>query len=385
MNGKDKRKHMEVFFKKQTPSSRIKANIVAEYFPQYCRILLKQPQPEIRYLDLFAGPGLYEDLSHSTPLLIANSCAKDPRLSQKVRFIFNDNKYSSQLKENFYKHFSNEDFRYEPLFGDKTVGEYEKINTYLIKDVGTPNPYPTLLFFDPWGYKGIDTVALAKFLKNWGNELFLFVNIKRINAAIENNKFDELMLSLFPTSFQELQRQRRYKASVHERLSLIMENLADEFEKVIEGTLYHCAFKFKEEDSHATSHFIIHFTKHTKGYELAKQVFYSYDNIGASLDKDGNYTFDAKAMGSSNEVTLDFGDQNVEALSRNIEEKYKGCSLSAKALFGEHHPTTKFCGSHYAKTLRHMVENGKVKSEFTDDRSHKVSVLITDNCILRFH
>lgn len=375
---------MDNFFKKQTPSSRIKANIVAEYFPQYCKILLKCHQPEIRYLDLFAGPGLYEDQSLSTPLLIAESCASDPILSQKVRLIFNDNTYSSQLMENFYKHFSKEDFLFEPRFGDKTVGEYDKITTYLTRKTKTPNPFPTLLFFDPWGYKGIDTLVLAKFMENWGNEIFLFVNIKRIHAAIENNKFDALMKSLFPTSFEELQKNRRFKATVHERLSLIMDNLADEFNRAIKGNLYHSAFKFQEEDSHTTSHFIIHFTKHKRGYELVKQVFYDFDNIGATLDKDGNYTFDAKLMGFSDELKLDFGDQNTENLCQLIEEKYRNKTLTAKALFDEHHPTTKYCGSHYAKALRHMIEIGKLEAEFCDNIAHKKSVLLTDMCKLRF-
>lgn len=374
---------MDDFFKKQTPSSRIKASIVAEYFPQYCKILLKKPQPEIRYLDLFAGPGMYEDESHSTPLLIANSCANDPVLPKKVRFLFNDNQYSNQLRMNFFKHFTPGTFHYEPHFGDKTVGEDERILNYLTKDVITPNPHPTLLFFDPWGYKGIDTLVLAKFLENWGNEIFLFVNIKRIHAAIENDKFDELMLSLFPTTIDEIRKSRRYKATVYERLNLIMDNLANEFKKAVKGSLFHCAFKFQEEDSLATSHFIIHFTKHPKGYELVKQIFYDFDNIGASLDKDGNYTFDAKKMGQSICV-LNFGDENIEALSRSLLEKYRGQKLSAKSLFDEHHPTTKFCGSHYAKTLRWMAEVGKIKASFDDNLSHKVSVLLTENCKIEF-
>lgn len=375
---------MEDFFKKQTPSSRIKANIVAEYFPQYCKILLKKPQNEIRYLDLFAGPGIYEDQSHSTPLLIADSCANDSILCKKVRLLFNDNKYSMKLKENFHKYYPEGTFFYEPKFGDKTVGENEKIHSYLIKRSPTPNPYPTLLFFDPWGYKGIDTLELAKFLENWGNELFLFVNIKRIHAAIENDKFDELMLSLFPTTIENIRKERRYKASVYERLALIMDNLANEFKRAIKGTLYHCSFKFQEEDSHATSHFIIHFTKHHKGYELVKQVYYDFDNIGASLDKDGNYTFDAKYMDVKNGSIFEFGDQNIETLSKLLEEKYKGRTISAKSLFEEHHTTTKFCGTHYAETLRYMVDKERIKSTYTDNRNHKVSVLLISECKLEF-
>ena len=45
------------FFEKQTLSSRVKASIVSEYFPKYCKIIVKKHVPErIGYFDLFAGP-----------------------------------------------------------------------------------------------------------------------------------------------------------------------------------------------------------------------------------------------------------------------------------------------------------------------------------------
>lgn len=372
------------FFESQSPSSRIKANIVAEYFPQYCRILLKRPQTEIRYLDLFAGPGIYEDGNHSTPLLIAKACADDPILRKKVRLIFNDNRYSNELRTNLDSHFAKGTFAFEPLFGDKTVGEDQEIERYLTKKVSDKNPHPTLLFFDPWGYKGVDTKVLAEFLRHWGNEMFLFLNIKRIHAAMVNNKFDELMKALFPTTIDTLRTDRKYEATVHERLSLIMDNIAFEFRNATKDRLYHCAFKFQEEDSKGTSHFIIHFTKHPKGYELVKQVYYDFDNIGASLDKDGNYTFDAKIMDNDSSVMLDFGDQNIVSLSNQLENNYRGRTVVAKTLFDEHHPATKYCGSHYAKTLREMVRLGKIHATFNDNRTHKVSVLLNENCVLKF-
>ncbi len=371
----------ENFFKRQTASSLIKAKIVAEYFPQYCRIILKKPQEQIVYMDLFSGPGLYEDGKHSTPLLIAKSCATDDILKSKVQLAFNDNHYSNELQKNFSNFFSDDAFTFPPRFGNLTVGEDKGIFNYLTKPPVKPNPKPTLLFFDPWGYKGIDTSALAKFLENWGNEIFLFVNIKRIHAAVENNKFDELMLSLFPTTIDKIRRDRKYKSTVYERLNLIMENLASEFCNSINGTVYHCSFKFQEEDSLATSHFIIHFTKHHKGYELVKQIYYDFDNIGANLEKDGVYTFDAKNMGNSG---IMFGDTNIIALSKDLEEKYRGQTITAQKLFEEHQKTTKYCGSHYAKTLRHMFERGQILAKFTDDKAHKVSVLINGNCILTF-
>jgi len=374
------------FFYKQTASSRIKASIVAEYFPRYCNIINKIPQKEIRYLDLFSGPGMYDDGNFSTPLLIAKACAEDPKLTQIVHLFFNDNKYSDQLKSNFDKHFPSGTFSFTPRFANKTVGESEQIYKYLTRESTlTKNPYPTLLFFDPWGYKGIDTLALAKFLEHWGNEIFLFVNIKRIHAAIENDKFDELMQLLFPSTISRIRRDRRYEAvSVYDRLNLIMSNLAMEFKSAVKDKLYHCAFKFQEEDSNATSHYIIHFTKHPKGFELVKQIYYDFDNIGANLERDNTYTFDAKMMDSKQNSLFVFGDLNIASLSKKLEIEYKGKTLTAKQLFDEHNVQTKFCGSHYAKTLRDMVEKGKVKATFTDNVNHKVSVLLTDTCKIEF-
>jgi exonuclease III len=79
-----------------------------------------------------------------------------------------------------------------------------------------------------------------------------------------------------------------------------------------------------------------------------------------------------------------FGDTNVIALSKDLEEKYRGQTITAQKLFEEHQKTTKYCGSHYAKTLRHMFERGQILAKFTDDKAHKVSVLINGNCILTF-
>lgn len=372
------------FFEKQTASSKIKAQIVAEYFPQYCKIILKKNQQEIRYLDLFSGPGIYEDKNLSTPLLIGKACAIDASLAEKVHFLFNDNTHSEVLKNNFHSHFPEGTFKYAPKFGNKTVGEDEGITKYLSREPQNRNKTPTLLFFDPFGYKGIDTLMLAKFLSHWGNEIFLFVNIKRINQSIQVGKFDEMMKSLFPTTINSLRKDRKYSASVVERLALIMDNLAIEFRNAVNGTLYDCAFKFQEEDSVATSHYIVHFTKHPKGYELVKQIYYGYDNIGAALDKDGNYTFDAKRMGDSSDTMLYFGDENIFKLTQLLQHEFGGKCLSARELFDYHHPKTKWAGPHYVKTLRKMVEDGKIKAKFTDNAQHKVSVLLIDQCVLEF-
>ncbi|MBA9074163.1 three-Cys-motif partner protein [Flavobacterium gossypii] len=376
--------NVDDFFKQQTPSSRIKANIVADYFPKYCKIINKSKQKEIRYVDLYAGPGKYDDGNFSTPLLIGKACASDEELKSLVYLMFNDNAYSEKLKQNFLEHFPNGTFKNNPIFGNKTVGDDEQITKYLTKKWGKTNQSPTLLFVDPFGYKSINTNALANFMNGWGNEIFLFLNIKRIQAALDNNKFDELMTSLFPTTVEKLRMDRKYKSSVHERLSLIVDNLFEEFQKVTTGTLYHCRFKFKEEDSIGTSHYIIHFTKHHRGYDLVKQIYHEFDNIGASLEKDGNYTFDAKKLDIPENCIFDFGDSNVESLSKILLAKYSRTTITAKKLFEEHQKTSQFAGPHYLKTLRKMVEDNMVEAKYLDGKQHKKTVLLIDNCELKF-
>lgn len=372
------------FFKYQTASSKIKANIVANYFPKYCKIILKSPQTEIRYLDLFAGPGIYEDGSLSTPILIADACAEDAILKSVVHLMFNDNEHIETLKKHFEKRYNETDFSFSPKFGDKTVGEDEKIKAYLRKiTTEKKNPYPTLLFFDPFGYKGINTNDLAKFLSNWGNEIFLFFNIKRIHAAVENNKFDELMNELFPTTIDKIRTDRKYVGKVQERLSLIIGNLANEFKRIVPN-LFHCAFKFQEEDSNTTSHYIIHFTKHNRGYDLVKQIYNDFDNIGATLGENGDYMFDSKKL-DQDDGQLNFGDQNIYVLGKQLVDKYKGRKILAIQLFNEHQTLTKYCRKHYSDTLRDLETKGKLKSTFTDNKEHSVTVLVNEHCILEFN
>ena len=90
------------FFNFQTISSKIKATIVSEYFPQYCKIIARKHMPErFGYFDMFAGPGIYEDGQLSTPILVAQKCVSDNILKDKVWMIFNDMTFGMKLKENF--------------------------------------------------------------------------------------------------------------------------------------------------------------------------------------------------------------------------------------------------------------------------------------------
>ena len=162
---------------------------------------------------------------------------------------------------------------------------------------------------------------------------------------------------LFPNNIALIKQERRYKARPFERLNLIMEKLGDEFKLLLGSDLHVTSFKFQEEDSTATSHYLMHLTKHSKGYELIKQTYNDFDNIGANLEKDGTYTFDAKKMDIPDGM-IQFEDQNVANLSNELFVKFKNATNLVTDIFEKHHPTSKYCGTHYVKAFRKLVDEG---------------------------
>lgn len=387
---KKQQEDYEAFFKTQTDSSRVKANLVSSYFPQYCSVILKKPQETIWFMDLFSGPGKYEDGNWSTPLLVGELCAKNEALRQKVRFIFNDVLFNKEVEENFTEQFPEGTFKFKPTFRNYNMEEDSKLIQHLkLPPDPAPkakNPNPTVLFFDPFGYKAVDTATLTNFLRHWGNELFLFANIKRITAALDNDKFHDNVQRLFPTTYAELQQKKRTLPHAYQRTSLIIDTLIKEFKKALGDGLFSSAFKFMEEDSSGASHFILHFTKHHRGYELIKQVFYEWNNTGATLEGDGTFTFDAKALNNGGRAQALFApnDINLLNLANDLANTFQGKRLSARALFDEHHVKSKYCASQYTQALRKLATDGKLTSIFTDNIEHRYAAYLTEHCILQF-
>ena len=375
------------FFLHQTPSSKIKASIVSKYFPHYCNIISKKYTPkEFRFIDLFAGPGIYDDGNESTPILIARKCRQNEFLRNKVRLIFNDKEYIDLLKTNFKNEFPDGTFKRPPHFGDKTIGQDEKVRQFLESNTheGKNNEKPALLFIDPFGYKGIETKVLAQFMKNWGNEVFLFVNIKRIHPALENDKFEDLMKDLFPSTLEKVRKDRRYLLNTASRINLIIQCLGAEYESILGSKIYYTAFKFQEENNEATSHYILHLTKHHRGFDLIKQIYNDFANVGTIFDGTNTYTFDAKKLENEPIELFDIEDMNVDKLKIEILAKYVGRKLSSIQLFDEHQKGNLYSRSHYTSSLRKLVDEGIISPIFTDNKTHQVSVLISDNCILNF-
>lgn len=379
------------FFKKQTDSSRVKAAIISEYFPQYCHIISRRHTPQrFGYFDMFAGPGIYEDESWSTPLLIAKNCYEDTFLRDKVWMVFNDMAFGDKLKENFEKFFQNGTFRFEPFFANRVFGEWPKIDTFLTRNTmqGFYNECPSLLFIDPWGYKHINTRVLTQFLTQWGNEVFIFINTKRLNAAFENNLFQEDLKIVFPLTYNEVREDKKLQGTVEERHKFIINKLAAEFHRILGGVVYYTAFQFREEDQKTPSHYLLHITKGAKGFDLVKRVYSKYSNVDtvlAGMDGVNTYRFDPKSIQSVSMFDEDFKQENIDKLKRELLNSYKGRTYVTEKLFNEDQRTGRLHSyTHYLVAFRQLFDEGKIDVQYTDGKNHKASVLISSGCKITF-
>lgn len=74
----------------------IKSRIVSNYFSAWANVISatqkKYPPHDQRmaYIDLFAGPGRYDDQSKSTPLPVLETILKNPDLTERMLTMFND-------------------------------------------------------------------------------------------------------------------------------------------------------------------------------------------------------------------------------------------------------------------------------------------------------
>jgi len=186
------------FFEEQEEKSRIKAIIVEKYFKVWATVILSQRHVErIAYIDLFAGPGRYEDGTLSTPLMILSAAISDPELSLKLRntlvTIFNDKDVQNvrTLKTAIDALSGIETLKYYPTFYNEEVGEN------FVHWFSAQSMIPSFFFVDPWGYKGLSLDLVNAVLKDWGSDCVFFFNYNRISMGINNDAVFDHMTALF--------------------------------------------------------------------------------------------------------------------------------------------------------------------------------------------
>jgi three-Cys-motif partner protein len=257
------------FFLEAREQSQIKARIVVKYFWAWAKVIIPSTKlrgNRIAYIDLFAGPGRYEDGTLSTPLMVLQRAIEDPDLRNMLVTVFND-----QDQENVGKLQAAVDalagigtLKYKPQINNEIVGAQVAAKFTTLKLV------PTFFFVDPWGYKGLSLGLINSVLQNWGCDCVFFFNYNRINMGLMNPVVRAHMDMLFGAERADKLRAALPTLVPKEREFMVVEELSQSLKSL--GGGYVLPFAFKDDNGSRTTHHLIFVTKHFKGYEIMKEI-----------------------------------------------------------------------------------------------------------------
>jgi three-Cys-motif partner protein len=357
----------EGFFEETREQSVVKAKIVSGYFSAWAKVMIstvKQTKDRrIAYIDLFAGPGRYKDGTKSTPLLVLEKAIQDPDMSKMLVTIFNDGNqdHSYSLDQAIRSLPGIEKLQYKPevhnhIIGKKIIAIFSEIKVI-----------PTLLFVDPWGYKGLSIQLVNSVLKDWGCDVIFFFNYNRINMGLSNSAVKEHMDALFTEKRANSLRERLPRLDSSDRELAIIKELTNAFIEL--GAKYVLPFCFKTEDGARTSHHLIFTTKHFRGYDIMKGIMASQSS---SADQ-GVPSFTYNPV--DNKSSSLFGP--LDDLEDALPQDFRGRKLSLKALYEEHGAGRPYLLKNYRDVLRKLESAGKISVDPPADRRRKINDEVT--------
>jgi len=366
------------FFEESREQSQIKARIVAKYFWAWANVVIPTTRARgnrIAYIDLFAGPGRYEDGMLSTPLLVLTKAIDDPNMREMLVTLFNDRDSGNvgKLKTAIDELPGIETLKHRPQVSNDVVGEE------IAKMFAGIRLVPTFFFVDPWGYKGLSLKLINSVLQNWGCDCVFFFNYNRVNMGLNNDAVREHMDALFGKERADLLRARLLGLRPEEREMLIVEELSQALKQM--GASFVLPFAFKDERSDRTKHHLIFATKHFKGYEIMKGIMAKE----SSERVQGVATFEYSHATETYPMLFELS-RPLDDLAAMLLYEFAGQNVTMKDIYLRHSVDKPYIDSNYKRVLASMEADGKIRANppARDRPKRKGEVTFADSVVVSF-
>jgi three-Cys-motif partner protein len=346
------------FFGKQTAASKVKSEIVLNHFDSWSNIVIGQAAKlgqNIAYMDLYCGPGIYDNGAKSTPLLVLDKAmekaGKNPAIAKHLVTIFNDKKKKSvKILEGEVAKMSGLSVLKNPVIilnekvDKKTEAYFSKIKI------------PTLTFLDPFGYMGLTRGLIeAVVTKTWGCDCIFFFSYSSINRALSaKGFFTEHMEALFgkdraaklEAKMQAIKGSDRGKPQ--EREAIILDALTDALEELNKSQMFVRTFRFKK--GKRTSHMLVFVTTHPKGFRVMTDIM---ANAGHVNDRDFPHFTDYSNPPSKSQLFY----PEIDELKKDLCVRYAGKKMTMLDIFLDHRQYT---AGNYKDILNELEEEKRV-------------------------
>lgn len=362
------------FFEDPKEQSIVKATIVSKYFWAWAKVIMstiKDTNGRIAYIDLFAGPGRYDDGTKSTPLLVLESAVKDDKMRQMLVTIFNDKdeKNAHSLEEAIKRVPGIEILRYPPKVHNHEVGDN------IVKQFEQMRLVPTLFFVDPWGYKGLSLRLVNSVLKDWGCDCIFFFNYTRINMGLNNQAVRDHMNSLFGQQRADELRAKLLPLKPHERELMIVEELSQALRG--HGQRYVLPFRFRNNAGSRTSHHLIFVSKHFRGYEIMKNIMAKESSSATQ----GVASFEYSPADTRQPLLFELS-RPIDDLADDLLSYFAGCTSSMKQVYLEHNVGKPYVSKNYKDVLMQLEAKGQIQAN--PSASQRKANTFADNVMVTF-
>jgi three-Cys-motif partner protein len=353
------------FFDESREHSQIKARIVAKYFFAWVRVM-KKFAPRVAYIDLFAGPGRYEDGTTSTPILVLTKAIEDDHMRETLVTLFNDKDADNvgKLKKAIGALPGIKKLKHKPQITNEVVGDE------IAKQFAGMRMIPTFAFIDPWGYKGLSLQLINSVMKNWGCDCIFFFNYNRVNMGLNNDAVREHMNALFGEERGDELRAKLAGLKPAERESMIVEELANSLKEM--GADFVLPFAFKNEKSDRTTHHLVFASKDFKGYEIMKEVMAKE----SSEVNQGVPTFEYSPA-SEKYPTLFEMLRPLDDLDDMLAKEFAGKTLTMYNIYRNHSVGRPFLKTNYKRVLAAMEAAGRIKADPPAEKRRKYKGEVT--------
>lgn len=384
------------FFGSQSEKSKVKTLIVTDFFKAYFPIInnsVGKDSSEIIYIDLFCGPGKFEDGQNSTPLALLDivNNFKNEDIRKKLRIVFNDENtgFVERLKKLVKEHEVLPKLTFQPTILNECAKNVDiKVHTY--------KECPIFSFIDPWGYKDVSVTQTWELVKNIGSDCVLFFNSNRfimdINKETQHCHLEPIFGEQLPAVIDLVNNIEMDQKKKAERIvELFSRNLMREMEneKYSGYKLFVLPFGFEADNKEKISHHILFITKSHKAIVEMKKVMLKHNNSNdTSLIYDSKDDFQISLFNRDDFVEEGIMEVIKECMRKNTRFIYKtwkvGTLLESldECNMAEKYQVTPYLADELKGVIDNLDKEGfveviipkgkKIKKRITNDREFKL-------------
>ena len=262
--------------------------------------------------------------------------------------------------------------KHQPEVNNDVVGDK------ITKDLARMRLVPTLLFLDPWGYKGLSAGLINSVLKNWGCDCVFFFNYNRVNMGLNNDAVRQHMNVLFGARRADKLRSKLVGLRPYEREQAILDGLSESLREM--GANFVLPFRFRSEKDNRTTHHLVFTTKHFKGFEIMREIM----GKESSEENQGVPSFEHSRQAEQWQRLIEL--TPLDDLADMLMNDLAGERLTMRQIFERHSEDKLFIERNYKRALVALEAAGKIlaKPPAKERRVIKGEVTFGPNVLVTF-